>query len=191
MLTQKELVKISNKTFRKISQFVCSKRYIFLTEVLRTSEIGVLKYMNLNLQIFSAAPELAWQAALKEAKLKLDLLTDIDMLSTVEKGIRGGIFHSLYQYAKANYKYMKGYDKNKESLDLQYCDVNDLYGWAMSQKLPLNNFEWIEDTSHFNEDYIKNYNEESYKGCFLEVEIQYTERLHELGNYVHYFGHKV
>ena len=61
----------------------------------------------------------------------------------------------------------------------------------MSQKLPVNNFEWIEDTPHFNEDCIKNYNKESDKGCFPEVEIQYTERLHELGNYVHYFGHKV
>ena len=49
---------------------------------------------------------------------------------------------------------MKGYDKNKESLYLQYWDVNNLYGLAMSQKLPVNNFEWIEDTSQYNEDFI-------------------------------------
>ena len=53
------------------------------------------------------------------------------MLIMVGKGIRGGIFHSIYQYAKANNKYMKDYDKNKELSHLQYWDVNNLYGWAM------------------------------------------------------------
>ena len=56
---------------------------------------------------------------------------------------------------------MEDYDKNKESSYLNCCDVNDLYGWAMSQKLPVNNFEWIEENSQFNEDFIKTYNEES------------------------------
>ena len=65
---------------------------------------------------------------------------------------------------------------------LQYWDVNNLYGWAMSQKLPVNNFEWIKDTSQFNEDFIKNYNEESDEGYFLEVDVQYLEKLHELHN---------
>ena len=60
------------------------------------------------------APWLAWQAALKKTKVKLDLLTDIDMLLIVKKGIRGGICHSIYQYAKANNKYMKYFDKNKK-----------------------------------------------------------------------------
>ena len=51
---------------------------------------------------------------------------------------------------------MKNYDKNKESSYIQYCDVNNLYGWAMMQKLPANSFEWIKGTSQFNEDFIKN-----------------------------------
>ena len=67
---------------------------------------------------------------------------------------------------------MKDYDKNKELSYLQYWDVNNLYGWAMSQKLPVNNFEWIKDNSLFNEDFIKNYNEESDEGYFLEVDVQ-------------------
>ena len=104
------------------------------------------------------------------------------MLLMVEKGIRGGIGHSIYRYAKANNKYMKDYDKNKESSYIQYWDANNLYGWAMLQKLPVNNFEWIKDTSQFNEDFIKNYNEESDKGYFLEVDVQYLEKLHELHN---------
>ena len=63
---------------------------------------------------FLPAPELAWQAALRKTKVKLDLLTDIDMLLIVERGIRRGICHSVYRYSKANNKYMKYYDKNKE-----------------------------------------------------------------------------
>ena len=108
---------------------------------------------------FLSPAGLAWQAALKKTKVKLDLLTDIDMLLMVEKGIRGGICHSVYPYAKANNKYIKNYDKNKESLYLHYWDVNNLYVWAMLQKLPVNSFEWIKDTSQFVEDFIKNYNE--------------------------------
>ena len=77
------------------------------------------------------------------------------MLLIVEKGIRRGICHAVYWYVKANSKYMKDYDKNKESLYLKYWDVNDLYGWEMSQKLPVSNFKWIEDTSQFNEDFMK------------------------------------
>ena len=68
----------------------------------------------------------------------------------VEKRIRGGICHAPYRYAKANNKYMKGYDKNKESSYFKYWDVNNLYCWAMLQKLPVNDFEQIEDTSQFN-----------------------------------------
>ena len=76
---------------------------------------------------FLSAPGLAWQAALKETKVKLDLLIDIAILLIAQEGIRGGIYHSIYRYAKANNKYMKNYDENKEASYLQYCDVNNLY----------------------------------------------------------------
>ena len=104
---------------------------------------------------FIAVPGLAWKAALRKTEVKLDLLNDINMLLMVEKGIRGGICHAIHQHAEANNKYMKNYDKNKESPYLKYWDVNNLYGWVMSQKLPVNNFEGIEDTSQFNEGFIK------------------------------------
>ena len=70
---------------------------------------------------------LAWQAIFKKTEVKLDLLTDIDMLLMVEKGIRGGTCHSIYQYAKSNTKYTKDLDKNKESSYLQYWDIINLY----------------------------------------------------------------
>ena len=79
-------------------------------------------------------------------------------------------------------KYREEYDKNKESLYLKYWDVNNLYGWAMSQKFPVNKFEWIEDASQFNEDFMKNYHKESDKGDFLEVDVLYLEKLHKLYN---------
>ena len=126
---------------------------------LRTFEICVLKYMRLDPAKYFSAPGLAWQAAFKKTKVKLDFLTDVDMLLMVEKGIKGGICHSIYRYVKANDKYMKDYDKNKELSYIKYWNLNNLYGWAMSQKLPVNNFEWIKDTSQFNEDFIQNYNE--------------------------------
>ena len=60
----------------------------------------------------------------------------------VEKGIRGGICHAIHRYAEANNKYMKNYDKNRKSSYLMYLDGNNLYGWEMSQKFPLNGFKW-------------------------------------------------
>ena len=113
---------------------------------------------------------------------KFDLLTDIDILLMVKKGIRGGTCRSIYRYSKANNKYMTDYDKNKKSSYIQYWGVNNLYGWAMSQKLPVDNIEWIKDTSQFNEDFIKKYNKVSNEGYFLEVDVQYFEKLHDLHN---------
>ena len=105
---------------------------------------------------FFSVPGLAWQTALKKTEVKVDFLTDCDTLLMVEKGIRAGICHSISRYAKANNKFMKDYDKNKELSYFQYWNVNNLYGCAMLQKFPLNNFEWIKDSSQFKEDFIKN-----------------------------------
>ena len=91
------------------------------------------------------------------------------MLLIVEKVIRGGICHSIYRYAKANNKYMKNSDKNKDSAYLQYWDVNNSHGWAMSQKLPVNNFERIKDTSQFNEDVIKTIMKKVMKDIFSKL----------------------
>ena len=77
----------------------------------------------------------------EKTEIRLELSTDIDMLLMVEKGIRGGICHSIHTYAKANNKYMKNYDKNIESSQLTYLDANNLYRQAMSQRLPVNGFE--------------------------------------------------
>ena len=77
------------------------------------------------------------------------------MLLMIEEGIKGGICHSILRNAKANNKYMKDYDENKESSFLIYTDYNNLYGKAMSEKLPVDGFEWVEDTSKIDENFIK------------------------------------
>ena len=98
----------------------------------------------------------------------------------VEEGIRGGICNSIHRHARANNKYMKNYDKNKESSYIQYLDANNLYGWAMSQKLPANSFKWVNDVSEINEEFIKNYDKNSDKSFILEVDIKYPRKLHNL-----------
>ena len=78
------------------------------------------------------------------------------MLLMVEKGIRAGICHTIQRYAKANNKYVKNYDKNKESSYIQYLDAKDLYGWAMSHKIALRWFQSEKYKLKSNEDFIKN-----------------------------------
>ena len=115
---------------------------------------------------FLTAPGLAWQAVLTKTKIKVDLWTDIDILM-VEKGIRGGISHAMQWYAEANSKYMKNYNKNEGSSYLK-----DLYGWSMSQKVRLGDFKWVKETSQFNENPIKSFNEDSNIGYFLKIHVQ-------------------
>ena len=116
--------------------------FLLLTDVFENFRNICIKVYELDPAHFLTARELAWHACLKKAKIKLELLTDVDMLLMVEKGIRGGICHAIYRYAKANNKYMKNYNKDKEVSFLQYLDANNLYGWAMSQKLPVSGFKW-------------------------------------------------
>ena len=131
---------------------------------------------------FLSTPGLAWKACLKMTKVELELLTDIDTLLMVEKGSRGRIYQAMHRYTKANNKYMKNYHKDTISSYLIYLDANNSYGWTMSHKLPVNGFKWIEKSrlSRFNEIFIKNYDENSDKGYFLEVDIDYPKELFNL-----------
>ena len=115
-------------------------------------------------------------------KVKLELLTDYDMILMTEKGIRVGISQSTYRHSKANNRYMKNYNKNIESSYIEYLDANNLYGWAMTQKLHVKDFKWIkkEKLSKLNEGFIKSYDENCNIGCFLEVDIDYLKELFNL-----------
>ena len=116
---------------------------LLLADVFGNFRNMCLEKYKLDSVYFASAPGLAWQSCLKKTGVKLELLTDYDMLSMIKKGIRGGICQATHRYAKANNKYMKNYDKKIESSYIEYLDENNLYGWAMSQKLPVNGFKWV------------------------------------------------
>ena len=155
---------------------------LLLADVFENFRDMWIKEYELDPAHFVSLPGLAWQACLKKTNIEIELLTDYDMLLMVEKGIRGGICHSIHRYAKANNKYMQNYNNNEELSYIQYLDANNLYGWAMSKKLPVNGFKWLDSNKidEINEDFIKNYNEHNDKGYILEVDIKYSKRLHEL-----------
>ena len=103
------------------------------------------------------------------------------MLMMIEKGIRDGICHAIHRYSKAINKYMKNYNKNKESSYIQYVDANNLYGKGMFQKLPLNGFNWKKMYLNLIKKFIKkNYDEYSNKGYILEIDVEYPKYLHSL-----------
>ena len=166
---------------------------LLLADVLENFRDMCLKEHELDPAHFLSLPGLALQACLKKTNIELELLTDYDMLLMVEEGIRGGICHSIHRYAKANNKYMKNYNNNEELSYIQYLDANYLYGWAMSKKLPVNGFKWIDNNETaepsylerskkhvINEDFIKNYDENNYKGYIFEADVKYPKRSHEL-----------
>ena len=179
---------------------------LLLADVFENFRDMCLKEYELDPAHFLSLPGLAWQACLKKTNVELELLTNYDMLLMVEERIRGGICHSIHRYAKANNKHMKNYNNNEESSDIQYLVANNLYGWAMSNKLPVNGFKWTNtsETSTLahnnktaeptagssslersgkhviNEEFIKNYNENDKKGYIFEVDVKYPKKLHEL-----------
>ena len=108
---------------------------LLLADVFENFRDKCIEIYELDPAHFLSAPGLAWQACLKKTKVELELLTDIDMLLMIEKGIRRGICQSIHRYAKANNKY------TNNTKNLMHLDANNLYGWAMSPKLPVNGLQ--------------------------------------------------
>ena len=131
---------------------------------------------------YYTAPGLAWDAMLKMTKINLELLSDVDKLLMIEKGIRGGISIISNRYGKANNKYMKDFYEKELSKYLMYLDANNLYGWAMSQKLPIHSFEWMTDKEIKNLFKIQVVQFWERTPCILEVDLTYPEELHDLHN---------
>ena len=102
------------------------------------------------------------------------------MLLMVEKGNSGGICHAIHRYAKANNEYMKDYNKDEEESFLEYLDANNLHDRAMSEPLPVDGFDWVEDLSKIDEDFRKTYDKNSGEGYILEVDVEYSKHLHDL-----------
>ena len=153
---------------------------LLLVDVSENFRNMCIKVYKLEPAHFLSAPGLAWQACLKKTDVKLELLTDLNMLLMVEEAIRGGMCHAVHRCVKANNEYMKNYGKDKESSSLVYLDANNLYGWAMEQNLPVGGFKWIEDVLKIDEDFIKNYDENRNIGYHLKVDVECPKKLHYL-----------
>ena len=147
---------------------------ILLADVFENFRSICIKNYELDPAHYYTAPGLAWDATLKITGVEVELLTDIDMLLMIEKGIRGGVSMISNRYAKANNKYMG--DKfvvSEISKYIMYLDANNLYGWAMSKPLPTHGFKWMKDSE------LEKWEEYS---CILEVDLEYPKSLHDLHN---------
>ena len=147
---------------------------------LKTLEMFVKKNYGLDPAWYYTAPGLAWDAALKVTKVKLELLADPDMLLMIEKGIRGGVSMISTCYGKANNPYTsEAYDSNQPTKYISYLDVNNLYGWATCKPLPTHGLEWIGQDELNN---WKKLSDSEGTGCILEVDFEYPKELHDLHN---------
>ena len=136
------------------------------------------EYYGLDPANFYTAPGLSWSALLKKTNAQLDVLTDYGMYRFIEDGIRGGVCGPSKRHARANNP-LVGYDPNKPTTYLWYLDANNLYGWAMSQYLPVRDFEW--DAPEFIEKYLQ-VPKDAPKGYILEVDLEYPPEIHDLHN---------
>ena len=137
-----------------------------------------LEHYKLDPAHFYTSPGLAWKACLRKTRVRLELLTDPDMLLMFERGIRGGINQVVHRYSSANNSYMgKLYNPKEESSYLQYLDANNLHGWVMSQPLPTGRFRRVDVKPHEISKLARRD-----KGYLLEVDVSYPRDLHDLHN---------
>ena len=170
------------KTFKEYLELYNVTDVLLLADVFENFRDVCLKNYGLDPVYYYTAPGLAWDAMLKMTKINLELLSDVDKLLMVEKGIRGGISIISNRYGKANNKYMKEYNKRELIKFLMYLDANNLYGWAMTQKLPVHSFKWMtnqEIENLFNNQIVQVWEKTP---CILEVDLEYPEELHDLHN---------
>ena len=152
---------------------------VLLANVYEAFRDTCLKHYKLDQAHLYTSPGLAWKACLKCTGIKLELLTDPNMLLMFERGIRGGITQAVCKYASANNKYMVDrFNPKSESSYLQYLDANNLYGWAMSQPLPTGGFEQVD----VNPNEISELATKTDKGYILEVDVSYPKELHNQHN---------
>ena len=170
------------ETFKDYHELYNDSDVLLLADVFENFRDLCLKIYGLDPVHYFTAPGLAWDACLKMTNINLELLSNADMLLMFEKGIRGGISIISNRYGEANNKYMKDFNKNKPSKYLMYLDANNLYGCAMSEKLPIRGFKWLTDKeiqNFFNNQVVQVWEKTP---CILEVDLEYPEKLHDLHN---------
>ena len=154
---------------------------LLLADIFENFRKTCLQYYELDPCHYFSSPGLSWDAMLKMTKIKLELVTDIDMYQFIEKGLRGGTSYIANRFSEANNKYMENYNENLPSKYIMYLDANNLYGWAMSQYLPTGNFKWL-TKEQINKTNLAKYTAEHDEGLLLEVDLDYPKELHDLHN---------
>ena len=167
------------KTMGDYHDYYLTSDVVLLSDVFENFRKTCLEYYKLDPCHYFTSPGLSWDAMLKITNIELELMTDIDMLQFIEKGLRGGISYIANRHGKANNKYMKEYDEKAPSKYIMYFDANNLYGWAMSQYLPTGRFRWMTQ-KQINKINLAMYKEDSEKGFIAEVDLEYPEELHDL-----------
>ncbi|KYM93980.1 hypothetical protein ALC62_15425 [Cyphomyrmex costatus] len=168
--------RFSVRTLGEYSDLYLKTDVLLLADVFENFRESCVASYSLDPAHYFTLPGFTWDAMLKYTRVKFELLTDIDMIMFIERGIRGGFSQCSGRYAQANNKYMRSYDLSKPSSYLMYYDVNDLYGWAMCQPLPYADFRWVEDAANFDASAIA---PDSPIGCILEVDLEYPQHLHD------------
>ena len=175
------------KTFQ-CKQFLDYHNIYLKSDVLLLSDIWDnfrnINYKNYELDTayYYTTPSLGQSAMLKETKINLELITDIDIYNMFEKcgAIRGGVSQISHRHAKANNKYMTNYDETKEDSYIFYGDANNLYAYGMLQHLPTGNFKWNED--EWTTEKILNLDDRADTGYLFDVNISYPVELHDKFN---------
>ena len=152
---------------------------ILLADVFENFRNTALSTYKLDPAHYVTAPGLSWDSMLRYTGVELQLLEDLDMYLMVESGIRGGVSMITKKYAQANNEQVADYDPNKTKNYLIYLDANNLYGWAMSQKMPKNGFQWLSEEQQRDLD-VTQVPDDSDVGYMLEVDLEYPEELHDL-----------
>ena len=146
------------------------KDVLLLADVFEKFIGTCLKYYGLDPCHYFSSPGLSWDAMLKMTGVKLEKISDIDKYLFIEKGLRGGISYIAKRYAKANNKYMNDYDSKKLSTFITYLDMNNLYGWRLSDYLPYGGFKWLKNVDGFN---VNSVSEKNSIGYFLEGGLEF------------------
>ena len=134
---------------------------------------------------YISVPSFAWDAMLLLTKDEvsqhggLELITDMEKYLFVENGLRGGISMISNRYSKANNQYMEDYDPSQEDKFIKYLDMNSLYATAMTDSLPLNTYSWDKNPGSVD---VMSIDDHADMGCFLEVDIDYPDNLHDEHN---------
>ncbi|CAG9769728.1 unnamed protein product [Ceutorhynchus assimilis] len=169
------------KTLGQYSDIYLKSDVLILADVFENFRDVCLSTYGLDPCQYYTAPGLSFDAALKTTAIELELLTDIDMIHFLKRGIRGGVSQCSVRKAVANNKFIPHYDASKPDSYIMYLDATNLYGAAMLQYLPTGNFKWLDAEEIQNLDYLK-LEKNSNTGYILEVDLTYPEDLHYTHN---------